>query len=63
VLSASVTMMTHREDAPSFLIHAAAILIGPGDDDIEVLSDDDILDDDDVGPSSLDHEALNDDAC
>jgi len=40
-----------------------ALLIGPGDDDIEVLADDDILDDDDFGPSSLDHEALTDDGC
>jgi hypothetical protein len=50
----AVTMMPNEN---------AALLIGPGDDDVEVLSDEDIICDDDIGPSSLDHEALTDDAC
>lgn len=38
------------------------VLIGP-DDEVIVLTDEDILDDEDDAPSSLDHEALTDDAC
>lgn len=42
--------------------YCLAIAIGP-DDEITYLADEDILDDEDEGPISLDHEALNDDAC
>ncbi len=39
-----------------------AIAFGP-DDEVVTLDDEDILDDDEDAPSSLDHEALTDDAC
>jgi hypothetical protein len=38
-----------------------AVLIGP-DDEVVTLNDEDNVDDEDA-PSSLDHEALTDDAC
>lgn len=39
-----------------------ALAIGP-DDEVSFIPDEEILDDEDPGPSSLDHEALTDDAC
>jgi hypothetical protein len=44
------------------MIFSPAIAIGP-DDEVVFIEDVDILDDEDEGPSSLDYEALHDDAC
>jgi hypothetical protein len=48
---------------PRMMFNEPIILIGPGDE-VDELDEKYVLDDDeDEGPSSLDHEALNDDAC
>lgn len=44
------------------LLRHPAQAMGP-DDEVVTIGDDEILDDDDDMPSSLDHEALTDDAC
>lgn len=53
--------MTHAERVLIMLPHEP-MLLGP-DDEVITLGDEDIIDDEDDGPSSLDHEALTDDAC
>jgi hypothetical protein len=44
------------------MMPSPALAIGPNDE-ILTIEDEEILDDDEDGPSSLDHEALHDDAC
>jgi hypothetical protein len=44
------------------MIFSPALAIGP-DDEVLIIDDDEILDDEEDCPSSLDHEALHDDAC
>jgi hypothetical protein len=44
------------------MLSEPAVAIGP-DDEVVTIGDEDILDDEDDMPSSLDREALTDDAC